>query len=211
MLFILYYVSCRKFKKDLNNNSYLKMQFICNIVNNIIYKHLSNIIIKPNGLYLILNNNNILNIFFIFKNLFSLQFSQLLDIVIVDRLELKSHEIKRFNYVYVLLSVLYNFRIFISGFLFLFEILPSLSNLYKSADWLEREIWDMFGIFFSGHINLRRILTDYGFIGFPLRKDFPLSGYSELRYDEISKSIIMEPLELMQEFRFFKLEIPWRK
>jgi len=69
----------------------------------------------------------------------------------------------------------------------------------------------MFGIFFSGHTNLRRILTDYGFVGFPLRKDFPLSGYIELRYDEITKSIIVEPLELMQEFRFFKLEIPWRK
>jgi len=66
----------------------------------------------------------------------------------------------------------------------------------------------MFGIFFSGHINLRRILTDYGFIGFPLRKDFPLSGYSDLRYDEITKSIVLEPLELMQEFRLFKLEIP---
>ena len=66
----------------------------------------------------------------------------------------------------------------------------------------------MFGIFFSGHINLRRILTDYGFIGFPLRKDFLLSGYSDLRYDEITKSIVLEPLELMQEFRFFKLEIP---
>lgn len=66
----------------------------------------------------------------------------------------------------------------------------------------------MFGIFFSGHINLRRILTDYGFIGFPLRKDYPLSGYSELRYDEISKSIILEPLELMQEYRLFKLEFP---
>jgi len=66
----------------------------------------------------------------------------------------------------------------------------------------------MFGIFFTNHINLRRILSDYGFIGFPLRKDFPLSGYIELRYDEISKSIILEPLELAQEFRFFKLEIP---
>jgi NADH dehydrogenase (ubiquinone) Fe-S protein 3 len=66
----------------------------------------------------------------------------------------------------------------------------------------------MFGIFFFNHINLRRILTDYGFIGFPLRKDFPLSGYIELRYDEILKSIVLEPLELMQEFRFFKLEIP---
>ena len=158
-----------------------------------------------------LKNNNVLIIFNILKLFFKFICTQLLDLVIVDRLEIKFNEKKRFSFSYVVLSVINNLRIFINGFLGLFETLPSLFNLYKSADWLEREVWDMFGIFFTNHINLRRILSDYGFIGFPLRKDFPLSGYIELRYDEISKSIILEPLELAQEFRFFKLEIPWKK
>jgi NADH:ubiquinone oxidoreductase subunit C len=132
-----------------------------------------------------------------------------MDLILVDRLELKTLLRKRFNYIYMLLSINYNLRIFITGFLSLFEALPSLQGIFKSADWLEREAWDLFGIFFIGHYNLRRILTDYGFIGFPFRKDFPLSGYIEVRYDEMHKTIILEPLELMQEFRFFKLETPW--
>jgi NADH:ubiquinone oxidoreductase subunit C len=211
MLYYIYYISFIKLKDNFNKINYYKIQFISIIIYKLFFKYLSAIIIKSNSLHLILKNNNINNFFIIFKSLFSLNFSQLLDIIIVDKLEIKSYETKRFNYIYMFLSIVYNFRIFVSGFLFLFEILPSLHNIYKSADWLEREIWDMFGIFFSGHINLRRILTDYGFIGFPLRKDFPLSGYSDLRYDEITKSIVLEPLELMQEFRLFKLEIPWRK
>jgi NADH:ubiquinone oxidoreductase subunit C len=212
LIYLLYYISCRKFNINLNKKNYFKIQIISIAIYKLLIKYLSVILIKSNSIYLVLNNNkNFINLLLILKNLFSFNFSQLLDIIIVDRLEIKSYEIKRFNYLYVLLSIFSNFRIFICGFLFLFEILPSITSLFKSADWLEREIWDMYGIFFSGHINLRRILTDYGFIGFPLRKDFPLSGYYDLRYDEISKSIVLEPLELMQEFRFFKLEIPWRK
>jgi len=209
-MLLVYYVSNKKIGREDNKMNYSKIKFNLRIVYTLFYKALSSIVVKSNALHIVLKNNNILNFVRVLNNLFSLAFSQLLDIVIVDRLEMKLYEKKRFNYIYVLLSLTYNFRIFVCGFLFLFEILPSLSNIFKSADWLEREVWDMFGIFFSGHANLRRILTDYGFIGFPLRKDFPLSGYSEIRYDEISKSIILEPLELMQEFRFFKLEIPWR-
>jgi NADH:ubiquinone oxidoreductase subunit C len=78
-----------------------------------------------------------------------------------------------------------------------------------SSNWLEREVWDLFGIFFIGHNNLRRIITDYSFNGYPLRKDYPLSGYLELRYNEITKSIIYDNIELLQEFRVFNLEIPW--
>jgi NADH-quinone oxidoreductase subunit C len=88
-------------------------------------------------------------------------------------------------------------------------MVSSANFLYKSSGWLEREVWDLFGIFFVEHPDLRRILTDYGFQGFPLRKDFPLSGYTELRYDDESKSIVYEPIELAQEFRFFQFESPW--
>lgn len=210
MLIKLYYII--KMRVNINNISlnfkYLKL--ILFFLYTSIYKFLLCILLKSNYFFLILKNNNFLNLFNFLKNTFFLNCSQLMDILVIDRLEMKLIKGKRFNYIYVILSLVYNIRIFISGFIGLFEILPSLINLYKSADWLEREIWDMFGIFFLGHINLRRILTDYGFIGFPLRKDFPLSGYIELRYDEIFKSIVLEPLELTQEFRFFKLEIPWK-
>lgn len=205
-----YYIINRRI---FNNISYLNYTKIKNIVKFIYFyfkKDIMLILIKKNYIYLNLVNNNFLNIFFYLKNLINLKFYQLLDIIIVDRLEMKIKNKKRFNFIYVLLTTLYNIRIFISGFINLFESLSSLTKIYNSADWLEREAWDMFGIFFNEHINLKRILTDYGFIGFPLRKDFPLSGYIEVRYDEILKSVIIEPLELSQEFRFFKLEIPWK-
>lgn len=89
--------------------------------------------------------------------------------------------------------------------------LSSLVGLYRSAGWLEREMFDLFGIFFFGNSDLRRILTDYGFMGFPLRKDFPLSGFFEVRYDDLVKQIILEPLQLSQEFRFYTYDLPWRK
>ena len=87
--------------------------------------------------------------------------------------------------------------------------IPSIENIYRSAGWFEREVWDMFGIFFSNHSDLRRILTDYGFEGHPLRKDFPLSGYVESRYDESEKRILVEPIEMPQDFRFFEFANPW--
>lgn len=87
--------------------------------------------------------------------------------------------------------------------------LPTVSDTFSSANWLEREVWDMYGVFFSGHKDLRRILTDYGFSGFPLRKDFPLTGYSEVRYDDSKKQVVLEPLEVSQEFRLFNFKSPW--
>ena len=85
----------------------------------------------------------------------------------------------------------------------------SLNSLFPSANWLERETWDMFGVFFKNHPDLRRILTDYGFEGFPLRKDFPLSGYTEVRYDDEKKRVVLEPLQITQEYRYFDFLSPW--
>lgn len=85
----------------------------------------------------------------------------------------------------------------------------SLTSVFSGANWLEREIWDMFGVFFSGHNDLRRILSDYGFEGYPLRKDFPVNGFIELRYDDSKKRILSEPLQVSQEFRFFNFAMPW--
>jgi NADH/F420H2 dehydrogenase subunit C len=109
----------------------------------------------------------------------------------------------RFEVMYSLLSITYNSRLFVKIFVNEMNSVFSVFTLYNCATWLEREIWDMFGIFFKGHPNLCRILTDYGFEGFPLRKDFPMSGYISVRYDDISSSVIYESIELSQDFRFF--------
>jgi NADH:ubiquinone oxidoreductase subunit C len=113
----------------------------------------------------------------------------------------------RFSVTYCLLSCLLNVRIYLR--VSAATALPSVVSLFPSAGWLEREIWDLFGLFFAGHPDLRRLLTDYGFEGFPLRKDFPLGGFLEVRYDDQSKRVVLEPLELSQEYRFFDFRTPW--
>jgi NADH dehydrogenase (ubiquinone) Fe-S protein 3 len=117
----------------------------------------------------------------------------------------------RFEVVYNLLSIHYNARIRIKTCVDEIQPLKSSTEVYSSAGWWEREVWDMFGIFFSNHPDLRRILTDYGFQGHPLRKDFPLTGYVEVRYDDSEKRVITESLELTQEFRFFDFSSPWEQ
>lgn len=117
----------------------------------------------------------------------------------------------RFELVYCLLSTKYNSRIKVKTYVDEFTPVESIVDLYQSANWLEREVWDMNGIYMEQHPDLRRILTDYGFEGYPLRKDFPLSGYVEVRYDDTVKRVVCEPLELAQEFRSFNFESPWSK
>lgn len=165
---------------------------------------------KNNNISIFLKKNN-LNISYFLKNNIFFYCNQLLDFTIIDRLEMSIKKNKRFEFVYLFLSTILNLRIFLRGFISSFESLKSLSNLYNSSAWLEREVWDMFGIFIVEHLDLRRILTDYGFLGNPFKKDFPLSGYIELRYDETNKYIVTEPIELSQEFRFFKFDNPWKK
>ena len=117
---------------------------------------------------------------------------------------------ERFEIVYDLLNIRSNSRIRIKTQTDEVNPLPSVVGIYPSANWWEREIWDLFGVFFSGHSDLRRLLTDYyGFESHPLRKDFPLSGYVELRYDEDQRVVVCEPIELTQEFRSFDFHIPW--
>nr|YP_011008096.1 NADH dehydrogenase subunit 9 [Dictyotopsis propagulifera]WBP69962.1 NADH dehydrogenase subunit 9 [Dictyotopsis propagulifera] len=117
--------------------------------------------------------------------------------------------LNRFEIVYELLSISYNCRIRIKTFTNEINPIFSIVTLFPCANWWEREIWDLFGIFFLTHPDLRRILTDYGFEGHPLRKDFPLSGFFELRYDEAQKIVVCELIELNQEFRTFNFHIPW--
>jgi NADH dehydrogenase (ubiquinone) Fe-S protein 3 len=133
------------------------------------------------------------------------QFKLLADITAVDYPSRSA----RFEVVYNLLSIQYNARIRVKTCVDEITPLNSLVEIYPSANWFERETWDMFGIFFTEHPDLRRILTDYGFQGHPLRKDFPLSGYVEVRYDDSEKRVITEPLEMTQEFRYFDFASPW--
>jgi NADH dehydrogenase (ubiquinone) Fe-S protein 3 len=133
----------------------------------------------------------------------------LLDVTAVD---IPTNE-KRFEIAYQLLSVDHNSRMRVKtrcGGHEGEEGVPSMCPLFSSANWLEREVWDMYGVFFYGHPDLRRILTDYGFQGHPMRKDFPLTGFVECRYDATKKRVVTEPVELAQEFRNFDLLSPWQ-
>ena len=118
---------------------------------------------------------------------------------------------KRFELIYNLMSLKYNNKLFIKTHIDLYEFLHTVSTIYKGANWIEREVWDMYGIYFTNHPDLRRILTDYGFEGYPLRKDFPLSGYIEVKYNNTLKRIITKPITLNQEFRHFSFLNPWEK
>ena len=115
----------------------------------------------------------------------------------------------RFCIVYHLLSLKFNKRLKLKVFVNEITSIESCTEVYENANWWEREIWDMYGIYFIKHPDLRRILTDYGFEGHPLRKDFPLSGFLELRFDNIQKSVVIQPIELAQEYRTFQYEMPW--
>ena len=139
------------------------------------------------------------------KNTETLNFCQLTDLTAVDYPD----RLQRFEIVYQLLSIENNERVRIICSIDDGQIVPSVTSIYKSAEWPEREVWDMYGLFFSDHPDLRRLLTDYGFEGHPLRKDFPLTGYVEVRYDDIERRVAYQPVQLTQEYRDFDFLSPW--
>jgi NADH-quinone oxidoreductase subunit C len=161
--------------------------------------------ILHNQLYLSINSEDLLDVILLLKTNKDTKFKQLIDITAVDYPENK----KRFKIVYLLLSHEFNQRILVSYFINENEKISSLVKIFPSANWMEREIFDMYGIKFSDHPDLRRILTDYGFEGYPLRKDFPLTGHNEVRYSEEEKKVIYEPVKLEQNYRNFDYESPW--
>ena len=134
-------------------------------------------------------------------------FDQLIDITAIDYPEKPT----RFEVVYLLLSTITNQRLTVKIYVNEGELVQSCVSIFKSANWSEREIWDMFGIFFSGHPDLRRLLTDYGFEGHPLRKDFPLTGRVQVKYDTDQNKVIYEPVNLVQEYRDFDFLSPWER
>lgn len=158
-----------------------------------------------NELEVLIHPEGIIPIMTFLKDHHNAQYLNIVDIAGVD----VPNRPYRFEIVYLLLSLRYNSRIRVKTYTDELTPLDSICSVFAGANWYEREIWDMFGVFFSNHPDLRRILTDYGFDGHPFRKDFPLSGYTEVRYDDEAQRVVIEPLELSQEFRKFEYSTPW--
>ena len=161
--------------------------------------------ISHEQLYLNIDNEDLLDVILFLKINNDTKFKQLIDITSVDYPE----NSKRFKMIYLLLSHQFNQRIVISCLINENEVVSSLTKIFPSANWMEREVFDMYGVKFKDHPDLRRILTDYDFKGFPLRKDFPLSGHNEVRYSEDKKKVIYEPVKLEQNYRNFDYQSPW--
>ena len=161
--------------------------------------------IKHSQLYLDIEAEDLIDVCMFVKIDKDTKFRQLIDITAVDYLQKN----KRFKLVYLLLSHEFNQRLIISYFISENEIINSLTKIFPAANWMEREVFDMYGINFKDHPDLRRILTDYNFKGFPLRKDFPLTGFDEVRYSEEEKKVKYEPVKLEQNYRNFDFESPW--
>ena len=156
-------------------------------------------------LYININSEDIVSTILFLKTNAKSKFRQLIDITAVDYLE----NTKRFKIVYLFLSHEINQRIILNYFINENEVVSSLTKIFPAANWMEREVFDMYGIKFKDHPDLRRILTDYGFEGYPLRKDFPLTGHIEVRYSEDEKKVVYEPVKLEQNYRNFDYESPW--
>ena len=161
--------------------------------------------IRHEQIYLGIDSEDIINVTLFIKSNKYTKFRQLIDITAVDYPE----NSQRFKIVYLFLSHEFNQRIILSYLINENEVIPSLTSIFPAANWMEREVFDMYGVKFKDHPDLRRILTDYGFEGHPLRKDFPLTGHTEVRYSEDQKKVIKEPVKLEQNYRNFDYESPW--
>ena len=160
---------------------------------------------KHNQIYVDTERDYLIDICLFLKTNNDTKFRQLIDITVVDYPERN----QRFDVVYLFLSHEFNQRLILRYSISENEVIPSLTGIFPSSNWMEREVFDMYGVSFKDHPDLRRILTDYGFEGHPLRKDFPLTGHTEVRYSEDEKKVISEPVKLEQNFRNFDYESPW--
>ena len=161
--------------------------------------------IKHEQLYINIDNEDLIDVTLFIKSNENTKFRQLIDITVVDYPE----NARRFKVVYLFLSHEFNQRIILSYLISENEVISSLTPIYPAANWMEREVFDMYGVKFKDHPDMRRILTDYDFEGHPLRKDFPLTGHTEVRYSEEQKKVISEPVKLEQNYRNFDYESPW--
>jgi len=183
----------------------LKLNELEKLVNSELTSKIKKTIVEFNELLIETSIDELISVILFLKSNDRLKFRQLIDIAAIDYPE----EEERFNLVYLLLSHEKNIRIKISINFEIGKKIPTLTKVYPSANWMEREAFDMYGIEFTDHPDLRRILTDYNFVGHPLRKDFPLTGFNEVRYSEKEKKVIYEPVKLEQNYRDFDFESPW--
>ena len=183
----------------------LKLKEFEQVINSELASKIKNTSINLDELLIETSHDDLIEVIIFLKSYDKLKFRQLIDIVAVDYPE----EEKRFKLIYLLLSHEMNKRIKISINFEIGKKIPTMTKVYPSANWMEREVFDMYGIEFINHPDLRRILTDYNFKGHPLRKDFPLTGFNEVRYSEKDKKVIYEPVKLEQNYRDFDFESPW--
>ena len=181
------------------------LQDLEKIINSQLTTKINNSKIKHNQLYIEIDKEDLIDVCLFLKTNKDTKFRQLIDVTVVDYPDNN----QRFQIVYLLLSHEINQRIILNYFINENEVIPSLTSVYPSANWMEREVFDMYGVNFKDHPDLRRILTDYGFEGHPLRKDFPLTGHTEVRYSEDKKKVVNEPVKLEQNYRNFDYESPW--
>ena len=182
-----------------------KLQSLEKIVNSELSSKIKNSLIENNEFLIEIDESELVEVIQFLKTNENCKFRQLIDIAGVDYPENE----KRFELVYLLLSHELNLRIKLLIKFQKNQIINSITKIFPSANWMEREVFDMYGIKFKNHPDLRRILTDYGFKGHPLRKDFPLTGFNEVRYSEKDKKVIYEPVKLEQNYRNFDFESPW--
>ncbi len=182
-----------------------KLKKLEKLINSQLTSKINKTELKLDELSIFTGEDELIDVLQFLKSNENCKFKQLIDIVGVDY----PQEEKRFKLVYLLLSHEYNTRIKI---IIQFEEdkkIPSTTKIFPSANWMEREVFDMYGIKFKNHPDLRRILTDYNFKGYPLRKDFPLTGFNEVRYSEKEKKVVYEPVQLEQNYRDFDFDSPW--
>ena len=183
----------------------LKLKKVEQVINSELTSKIKKTSITFSELLIETTEEDLVNVILFWKSHDKLKFRQLMDIAGVDY----PGEEKRFKLIYLLLSHEENIRIKISINFEIGKKIPTITKIYPSANWMEREVFDMYGVEFIGHPDLRRILTDYNFEGYPLRKDFPLTGFNEVRYSEKEKKVIYEPVKLEQNYRDFDFSSPW--
>lgn len=213
MLYSIYAPYKKPLKKKIGTKKLYKslvsyeINFIKYLATNFSFNIKSINIINSYSFEIEISKKNISQIFLFIKNNTLFQFSTLTDIVCIDTIS----RFNRFTLMYLFNSIKNNIKLIVNLQLHEGDGIPSIHNIYESAAWLEREIWDMFGVYFLGHGSFRRLLTDYGFKGHPLRKDFPLTGFLEIFYDDFNSQILYVPVELAQEYRVFDFYSPWAK
>ena len=185
--------------------NFKRLEVIEKTINSELSSKIKNSSIKYDELLIEINDNDLVDVVQFLKSNENCKFRQLIDIAGVDYPENE----KRFELIYLFLSHENNLRIKLLTKFELNQTINSITKIFPSANWMEREVFDMYGIKFKNHPDLRRILTDYGFKGHPLRKDFPLTGFNEVRYSEKDKKVIYEPVKLEQNYRNFDFESPW--